>query len=648
LLGRLTHDYRWNGERVRRAVRQTVARVEPTAAKRLLDAVRVVIEPEPEGLGWLGDSYRSAGFEAEAMACYEKAVTVPSATADDWLRLAMRKATAGETEPGRVLTRAKEKLNTPQLYLMTAALFADTPLAPKGWSPELGAATDRKLYTQARLAVKLSRFQKNEAIGLLEDYLTDSKLPPTDAAWARRNLAMMLASRGTGTDRTRARELLVRDDGSAGQTVDDKRSTAAVLTGLSKQLEGADRDSAIDRAIQVMKEVAAESKNPRDKFLLSQLYRTSAGYKSDARATEFRAEGRVILQDLIRVDPKNPEYYVAALDEATEPQDQEIARKCADHLIASYKNDFRVVQAVARYECRAGKPENALAHIVAYARTANATPGDLQARAARSAELLDELARKPTVRGTEVGRKMTDVAVEKYESLFATTPDAIVAIAGLLSNDGRAAEAFAKIEKHAKFLPSRVKVLAGLAVLRVGGAPAVQFERVKEWLAASLNEEPGSVAVRMNEGEFCTLRGDVTGAETAYKTVLETDDQHVPALNNLAWILSANPDAADRALELVDRAVRVIGLTGELLDTRARVKIAKRQFDAAERDLQWALHQEQTPVRLFHMALVKSGQDKVDDARDSFSKAKQRGLREVTVHPVDVALYRQFDKSGAN
>ena len=643
LLGRLMQDYRWNGERVRRAVRQTVTRVEPAAAKRLLDAVRKPIEQEPDGLGWLGDCYRTAGFETEAMACYEKAVDCPTTTADDWLRLAMR--AKDKAEP--VLARAKEKLTSPQLYLMTAALFADTPQAPKGWAPELPTAADKKMYAQARLTVKLSRFQKSEAIGVLEDYLTDTKLPAADAAWARRNLAMMLASRGTGSDRTRARELLTREDGSAGTTVDDKRSTAAVLTGLSKQLEGADRDSAIDRAITVMQEVAAASKNPRDRFLLAQLYRTSAGYRSDARAGEFRAKSRVILQELITADRNNPEYYVAALDEMTEPQDQEFARKCADDLIAKYKTDIRVVQAVARYECRAGQPEKALAHVVAYARTADSTPGDLQSRAARAAELLDELTRKPTVRGTEIGRKMTDVAVEKYESLFASTPDAIVAIAGLLSNDGRAAEAFAKIEKHAKFLPSRVKVLAGLAVLRVGGAPTAQFDKVREWLAASLNEEPGSVAVLMNQGELCTLRGDVAGAEGAYKAVLDIDDQHVPALNNLAWILSAKPDATDRALELVDRAVRVIGLTGELLDTRARVKIARKQFDAAERDLQSALHQEETPLRLFHMALVKNGQPtpQTDEARDYFDKAKKRGLREVSVHPADTAAYRELDKA---
>ncbi len=645
LLGRLTQDYRWCGEPLRRAVRQTVGRVQPVAAKRMLDTVRPAVEPEPDGLGWLGDCYAACGFKTDATACYDKAVSLKVSTSDDWLRKAVRTAEGVDAAAGaKVISDAKVKLNSPQLYLMTSALFAEHPAAPKGWVPEKLTATDKKLYTQARLAVKLSKFDRDAAVSVLESYLADKEVPEEVKAWARRNVAMLYAARGTSADRARAKEMLTDTDKSPGDTADERRSTAAVLVQLSQQLEGADREQVLDRAIAILAGVCKETGIPKDKFLLSQLYRTAAVRANDARATECRTLARGIIEQLIAKDKKNPEYYVAALEEMTETKDRELAERCAAYLIATYHTDFRVVQAVSRFECRVGRPDAALAHAVAFSRTADSTAGDLQARAARAAELLDELARKPGIRGTPTGRKMTDAAVEKYEAMFVSRPEAIVAIVGLLSADGRADTGFAKIEKHSAQLPNRVKLLAGLAILRTGGATDAQVKKVGEWLAAASHEEPGSTAVLCNAGEYHLLRRDLTAAEEAYQAVLKSDDQNVVALSNAAWVLAANPDAADRVLGMIDRASRAVGLTGELLDTRARVRIAQKEYDAARRDLDAALKTEQTALRLFHLALVDHRQDKPDDAGTHFREAKEKGLRAVTVHPTDRDTFAEFER----
>ncbi len=645
LLGRLTQDYRWCGEPLRRAVRQTVGRVQPVAAKRMLDTVRSAVEPEPDGLGWLGDCYAACGFKTDATACYDKAVSLKVSTSDDWLRKAVRTAEGGDADAGaKVIADAKEKLNSPQLYLMTSALFAEHPAAPKGWAPEKLTAADKKLYTQARLAVKLSKYERDAAVSVLEGYLADKEVPAEGTAWARRNLAMLIAARGTPADRVRAKEMLTDTDKSPGDTADERRSTAAVLVQLSQQLEGADREQVLDRAIAILAGVCKETGIPKDKFLLSQLYRTAAVRANDARATECRTLARGIIEELIAKDKKNPEYYVAALEEMTETKDRELAERCAAYLIATYRTDFRVVQAVSRFECRMGRPDAALAHAVAFSRTFDSIPGDLQARAARAAELLDELARKPGIRGTPTGRKMTDAAVEKYEAMFVSRPEAMVAIVGLLSADGRADAGFTKIEKHAAQLPNRVKLLAGLAILRTGGATDPQFKKVGDWLAAAVQEEPGSTAVLSNAGEYHLLRRDLAAAEEAYQAVLKADDQNVVALSNAAWVLAANPDAADRALGMIDRATRAVGLTGELLDTRARVKIAQKEYDAARRDLDAALKSEQTALRLFHLALADHRQDKPDDAGKHFREAKEKGLRAVTVHPTDRDTFAEFER----
>ncbi len=646
LLTRLAQDFRWNGDPLRRAVRQTVSRVEPVAAKRLLDAVRPAVEAEPDGLGWLGDGYRAAGFDTDATACYDAATRQKTTTPDDWLRRAVRQAEAGEAKAaGQWLLDAKDKVGTPAAFLMTCACFAAHPSAPKGWAPSTPTATDKKTWTQARLVVALSRFDRPSAVATLDEHLADTSVPADASAWAKRQLAMLLIASGTPADRKRAKELLTAGD-HAGDSADERRATAALLAQLSKQLDGADREATLNRAIDTLEKVSADGKNPRDKFLLAQMHRAAAARGDSDAAEAHRKTSQKLMSELIKADPRNVEYYIAALEDMTSPNDRELAERCAAFLITNFKSDFRVVQAVGRYECRVGRAEKALEYAIAFARTADNTPGDLQARQTRAAELLDELARMPGVQGTATGRKMTDTAAEKYEALFVLKPEAMVALTGLLAADGRAGEGFKRIEKHAAGLPSRVKVLAGLAILRTGTATDKQFDAVGGWLAQSANEEPGSVAMLLNAGTYHTYKGDLTAAAKAYTEALTKDADNVIALNNLAWVLAADPSEADRAAELVERAVRVVGQTGELLDTRARAKIARKDYAAAERDLLSAVKSEPTGLRLFHLCLAERAQGKAS-AGDHFREAVGLGLKANRVHPSDTAVYIECQKEYA-
>jgi hypothetical protein len=121
----------------------------------------------------------------------------------------------------------------------------------------------------------------------------------------------------------------------------------------------------------------------------------------------------------------------------------------------------------------------------------------------------------------------------------------------------------------------------------------------------------------------------------------------VVALNNLAWILAAEPRTAEKALKLVARATKEVGLTGDLLDTRARVRITMKQFAEAERDLDDAIRLEPTALRWFHMAVSRLGQTppKADDAAKAFTEAKRRGLDSRGIHPADLPTFKVLDAS---
>jgi len=445
---------------------------------------------------------------------------------------------------------------------------------------------------------------------------------------------MLYAIGGAPADRRRAMTLL-REATAGGTQPEELRVTASVLTTLARYLEGGDRKATLAEAAVALDAAYQSSRSPRDLYNLSQLHRVAGN----------RAESRKCLNKLLVADSSNVYYLVTALEELAGDRAFEAAESFAARLRSHYKGEFRAVAAVARYECKAGRPDRALALADGYAGAADAGAGDYLARSARVAELLDELARYPHVRGTPAGAKMAEAAVERYAALVPTRPEAVVGIAGVLAAEGRVADAFAKVDQFGRYLPARVRALAGLAAVRSGGATDRQFAVAGDWLAAVLAEEPASVPMRLNEAELFALRGEHDRAAAAYRTLLGRDARNVVALNNLAWLLAADPGTAQESLDLLDRATREAGATGELLDTRARARVTLKQFAAAERDLREALVQDATALRWFHLALLQSSLSppQPDEAARAFREARARGLDPRSVHPRDLAAFKVFD-----
>ena len=504
----------------------------------------------------------------------------------------------------------------------------------KGWTPPVTDPAEKRAFAQAQLAVALSRSDADAAVRVLEAFVADTGTRPADAGWAKRNLAMLLASRGTPEGRTRAAGLLA-DANGGGATVEDLRATAGVLTTLARYLEGDDRRAALGRAAAALDSVHKSTQSPRDLYNLSQLHRLAGDRKAASAG----------LNELMRSDPRNLYYLVAALDELTEDRNFAAADGFAGRLRSLYPGEFRAVASVARYEAKSGKPDRALALAEGYAGAADAGAGDYLARSARVAELLDELCRLPGVKGTPSGKAMAAAAAERFAALVPSRPEAVVGVAGVLASDGQTPEAFAKIEQYGRYLPDRVRAQAGLAVLRTGGATDRQFDTVRAWLDAALAAAPADVPMKLAEAEYLTLRQQPDKATEVYTKLLERDPRNVVALNNLAWLRCADPATARQSLDLLDRAAREAGITGDLLDTRGRTRITLRQYELAETDLKEAIALEPTALRWFHLAVLYLNQPspQPDRAAQAFREAKARGIDVRAIHPADLATFRLLE-----
>lgn len=647
ILTRLQFDPRWAGEPLRRVVQQSVLFYQANRARKPTDsqstvvaasavenqgenatqstlhdylvAVKQMIEHEPGGLGWLSKQAERIGDHADALKLAEHAVSANLATVEDWLRLSQLR---GSSLNDRVRHSANQLYAVYRAAHQSTSNGFDSDMPDRAW-PE---------YTKARLAIHQARMDRTAAVLELESFLSQKDLRDSDRAWATRNLAMLLAVRGETSDRERAAKLLTDSKlTEVGSTLADRRAAAGVLANLHRYIDGDSRSSALRKAISLMESVTRESKSPKDAFSLCRIYR-AAGRSDDAVAQ---------LRLLLQADPGNLDYLLAGLDVLMEAKQPDAAKGFAERLIQLGGMEYRVIAAVAKYECLCGNLGQAHALAESYFRTADPLAGDVPAKTARTAELHDELARLVFRSGKTGSEAFVDSAVAKYEALLPGRAESLLKIASLLAAAGRGEEAFAKLEKLQRGIPTRIVASAAVTALNVAGGNDRQFERTRFWIETAKAQE--TAAMRFCEAEYFMLKGDLATASAIYEAILKEQPHSVAALNNLAWLLAADPETAKRALDLLEKAMQEVGLTGELLDTRSRIRLAMSEPALAVADANEALRYEKTALRFFHLALATQSLKPAETAA-YFKEAKSLGLTERMIHPKDVPIFRKLDK----
>ncbi|MBX9583571.1 MAG: hypothetical protein K2X87_24990, partial [Gemmataceae bacterium] len=364
LVARLHTDPRWSGGPFRRLLTAVIAAVPPDAGRTLAMQCRELVGREPGGPGWAAERLMAVDSLYGELDV-SGAANTPGATADDILReFLVREADhPPAARQGFWHGKSRDRLPAPA-YFAALAVALETP-AGKDLKPPTDQPGDGRALAQARLAVKLSMTDPAGAMAVLEQLLAQPEVIAADAGWARRNLAMLHALRGSADDRAKAMDHL-KAAGGPGSTPEELRATAGVLSTLARYLDGDDRKAVLKDAAAALSAAHAETKSPKDLYHLSQLNRVAGN----------RAESRRNLNQLLKEDPKNIYYLTAALEELTEERQFAAGDTFAKWLRSLYPGEFRAVAAVARYEARAGRPEVAAALAEQYAGAADAGAGD--------------------------------------------------------------------------------------------------------------------------------------------------------------------------------------------------------------------------------------------------------------------------------
>jgi tetratricopeptide (TPR) repeat protein len=133
----------------------------------------------------------------------------------------------------------------------------------------------------------------------------------------------------------------------------------------------------------------------------------------------------------------------------------------------------------------------------------------------------------------------------------------------------------------------------------------------------------------VDRGDILAGKGDLIGAEAAYKQAIRLDPKNVAALNNAAWLLADRGAGLDEALDFARRATTLQPENALLSDTLGWVYRARKDFSNAIKAFERAIKlAPKLPEPHYHLGLALTDAGKAADARAEFERALKLGLGE--------------------
>lgn len=232
----------------------------------------------------------------------------------------------------------------------------------------------------------------------------------------------------------------------------------------------------------------------------------------------------------------------------------------------------------------------------------------------------------------EAGRVFADVA--------GLSKDGVLLHARSLGRRHRTKEAIALAESVRADVSAQAFLETLIAISRYDDAdPDSDAVADVERIAASMRREnPGAADVALSAAILEDAFGRTSRAMKGYRDLLDMKDLdprlRALASANLAFDI-AHPETAEEATKLIDAAVAELGPTTDLLDSRSMVRLARGQTRQALEDATDAVLLQPSPRNLLHLALIQAEIKDLEGARQTLSKAQEKGLMEERLSPDD-------------
>jgi tetratricopeptide (TPR) repeat protein len=560
---------------------------------------------------WAGQIFWAGGEPLKAEPELRRAVELGGESPDVWVTLVEFLARTGQPDKARTLIeQARGRLPTDRAGAALARCFTalgDADRAHAEYQTALAArpADIALLRGAADLALATGRVREAEA-DLLR--ITDQeKVAPAQAAWARRTLAVILASTKNPRQSLRALKLMGLDlDGlsyepSAGEPIEELRAKAEVL---ALQPNRAARRAAIGILEQVLDREPGASPN-RD--LLAQLY------DQDGNWRKARSE----LRTLLAAEPDNPSYIAHAVRALLRHGVNDEAELWLAKLEKLRPLAGETFELRARMLQSSGKSKEAVFLLLGWIK-------ERPNQALNTALLLEQLGEVAAAEG-----------VYRAHAAQSRTPQAALALAGFLARRNQLAEALDLCETAWGPCPPQTVAEAMVTMLYATTIDDAQCRRAALLLEKELQKNPKAAPLLFHLANVRSLQGDYEQAQHLYQESIEYDQTNSGPLINLAWLIARKDGAGTRALELLSRAISLDGPNPDFLDTQALAYLAAGQNDLAIKNLDDALGVSPSPLKYVHLAQAYLAAQRRSDAEVALRNAQTAGLDIKKLNPLE-------------
>lgn len=207
-------------------------------------------------------------------------------------------------------------------------------------------------------------------------------------------------------------------------------------------------------------------------------------------------------------------------------------------------------------------------------------------------------------------------------------------------------EALAVLEGAGADVPPLAKLAMGLQVLRAReDRQPKHFDQLGKWYKSAIEADPDSVQVKSMAAEVFELKGSLDKCEQQYRQLLArkelVPEQKAMLWNNLAFILAFQNKNTDEAIRMVNDAMKILGPTSDLLDTRGTVYLAMGDAEKARADFADAVLAP-TAMKYVHLAFAERSLNNLPAAKGALEKAQEFKLKRHEMHEAERAKYKKL------
>ncbi|MDG3008115.1 tetratricopeptide repeat protein [Paludisphaera mucosa] len=518
--------------------------------------------------------------------------------------------------------------------------------AAKGWYAKAQAAKPgdfaiKRTYVEHLLRTSQVDEVEKELTAILKAAADPAKaVNPADVAWAKRTLALTYVARseltGDYQQALKARNLYA----PPGQADVKLPEEAEDLRVLSRVYAAQKIIPYRIKAVAILEKLEAQRQaNDEDRFLLARIYRAEGRWD---RAHKLFGE--------IVTESRNPStsqelnqrvgrlaYYASDLiahvqgDDNREDADE--AQTLVDRLRKLQPDAFNVLALQARLDKANGKIDEATRRIKEIADRPQLAPALARAigALAENLGLLD----------------MAEGVFKRNAVSSARLPDQLE-YAAFLGRRGRVKEALDVCEPLWKASPNPEPVAPTVISVLLSSheyKDAVQIARVSGWIERSLEQKPNSPLLIIALGTIRDREQRYSEAVELYRRAVGQSGGEVIPLNNLAWLLTLQGEKGAGPLEMINKAIALRGPIPEFLDTRAVVYLTNGEARRAVEDLENAVAIDPSASRHFHLARAYLAAGDLEAARRNMVIAREKGLGDADVHPLERDALAQVEKA---